>query len=267
MGHAWKALRLGRLGCGSTPLSSANMKISEILEATTKYGDEITFKRIEDSEGDNNRGWQVDRLDAYVNGKRVGHLKMSYIPKERYERYYPTILNFISSISGHVILPYKKTHLHYSELSDDELRETIRNGYHIFDRRRLEYDYSSNSYSINGVQLNDMTRPQLLAHVEEIIDLANENFNHNRPMGFKWFKKYYVNKPIVDFIKVDDEFQRQGIGFALYKEGSNWMREKGMKLYASSIQSDDAKAAWKAMHKYVKKDKRGSFLDFSHETV
>lgn len=56
-----------------------------------------------------------------------------------------------------------------------------------------------------------------------------------------------MNKPLVDYIRVYDQYARQGIGTMLYVEGTKWMNELGMDLYASGLQSDEAKAVWKAM--------------------
>lgn len=57
-----------------------------------------------------------------------------------------------------------------------------------------------------------------------------------------------VDHPFVDFIRVNDDMRRQGIGTALYQYGAKWLaREKGLPLYASGIQTTEAKAAWKFM--------------------
>jgi hypothetical protein len=49
----------------------------------------------------------------------------------------------------------------------------------------------------------------------------------------------------------------------LYKAGAEWMKERGMKMYASGLQSSDAKAAWEKMEKIFKvgKEKGRRFLE------
>jgi len=85
------------------------MRWQEIIEYQTKAGDEIEFRYKEDAEGDNNRGWIVHEIQAYVNNQYAGYIAVSYIPKDRFIKYYPTILNYMSQISGKVgILPYEK---------------------------------------------------------------------------------------------------------------------------------------------------------------
>jgi hypothetical protein len=63
------------------------------------------------------------------------------------------------------------------------------------------------------------------------------------------FKNFHVDKPIVDYIRVFDNHRRQRIAIALYEYGAKWMAKKGMKLYASGIQSDEAQAAWEWLKK------------------
>jgi hypothetical protein len=77
-------------------------------------------------------------------------------------------------------------------------------------------------------------------------------------------KNQLKDKPFVDFIRVDDEYKRQGIGEAMYLEGSKWMKEKGMQLRSSTLQSPEAQASWQNLkRKYdVKRtrDRKRSFI-------
>ena len=41
--------------------------------------------------------------------------------------------------------------------------------------------------------------------------------------------------------------QRQGIGTVLYETGALWMHERGLRLHASGLQSDEAIGAWSAL--------------------
>ena len=136
------------------------MRYYEILEYMTKSGQEITFKYDDDSEGDNNRGWQIYKIDAFVNGEHAGYLKIENIPRERFERWYPTVLNYISMIGGHSVLPLDKKHLHYKDLNDEELKKTVKSlSYHS----RKYDDLWRTGENIPG------HREELLAIIEEII--------------------------------------------------------------------------------------------------
>ena len=57
------------------------MRYHEIQEYETKAKQQITFNVEEDIEGDNNRGFKLDKLTAYVDGKEVGYIKIENIPK------------------------------------------------------------------------------------------------------------------------------------------------------------------------------------------
>ena len=64
-------------------------------------------------------------------------------------------------------------------------------------------------------------------------------------------------KPFVAYISaqenqhqgLDADNRGRGIGMAMYLEGAKWLRERGLAkgLYASSLQSDEAKSMWKKM--------------------
>ena len=66
---------------------------------------------------------------------------------------------------------------------------------------------------------------------------------------FEDFKKFYKGKPLVDYIRVKPDFQRKRIGTALYEKAARWLAKKGLKLYASGLQSQEAQAAWDRMRR------------------
>ena len=66
----------------------------------TKTGLPIEIETKLDSEGDKNRGWQVNEYTAKIEGSKVGYIKTSYIPKERFKRYYPSIFYWLDHIKG-----------------------------------------------------------------------------------------------------------------------------------------------------------------------
>jgi hypothetical protein len=200
----------------------------------------LTFKRALDTEGDKNRGWRVDRLDAFLHGQEVGYLKMSYIPSDRFRRYYPTIFNYMDQILGKHVLPYDRRTALYVELFAPELKKLLW--------------YSQHGWSSTEPE---GTRVELLRMATQ---RERELLEGRLGKSFKQFKAFHVNKPIVDYINVD--VRRQGIGTALYFEGARWMSERRMKLYRSGIQTDEAKMAW---NKFTQdgntgEDRRGMFL-------
>ncbi len=211
------------------------MKIQDLVEKTNPN---ITFKYIDSSEGDKNRGWQIDEVKAYLDGKEVGYLKLSYIPRERFEKYYPGILNFLTQVNGSGDLPHGYETTPWKEIPIDKLRPYV---YHMAQDAGIGWTES------NALQSEAKTASDEQVH--HIIDSLEKMLMKEKGILFKRFEKYFVDKPLVDYIRVNNEYRRQGIGTALYRAGYEWMKSKGLPLYASGVQSDEAKATWKSMQK------------------
>lgn len=198
----------------------------------------LTFKRIEDAEGDDNRGWQIDKVVPMLDGKEVGYLNMSYIPRARFmARYTAGVLSYCDLMEGHCLFDRSegrggKSH-DIASFDDETLRLFVRRAAWTF----LHRDFSM------GDELAAMDRSAMLALVSTITERATL-LHQNK---FDAFRRFHVDKPLVDFIRVDDELQGRGIGLALYAEGAKWMAEKRMQLRSSSLQSTGAPAAWRKM--------------------
>lgn len=76
---------------------------------------------------------------------------------------------------------------------------------------------------------------------EDVIEKAWNKFQHS----FKNDFQYHVDKPLVDYIEVNDKHKRQGIGTSLYIEAAKWCASHNMVLHASSIQSHEAQQVWR----------------------
>jgi GNAT superfamily N-acetyltransferase len=212
------------------------MLVQDII--AEKINTNIRFEYVEDSEGDNNRGWQVDKVVAYLGEHEVGYLKLAYIPAERFKKWYPSILNYIQQINGSIIFPHEYRATHWTEIPIDTLRKSI---YSIAQVAGVGWHES------NSLQEQAKTAPDKI--VRQMIHSFEIDIEKEKGPLFRRFKKYFVNNPYVDYIKVNDEYKRQGIGTALYRAGYEWMKSKGMKLHASGTQSDDAKAAWMSLER------------------
>lgn len=215
----------------------------DIIEAEAKDGREIVFQRVEDSEGDDNRGFQVDRIVASIDGEEVGYLKLMYIPKERFGRYYGSIFNYLTQIGGKACLPYDNPTVDYRKLDEKQLRRLIM--------------YSTRGGIFREREVESKSREELLMLAK---DLEKQLMTGSDGKEFRHFKKRLVNSPYVDFIRVDDGMQRLGIGTALYLEGAKWMAEKGMRFRASTIQSKEAQAIWAEMERRGMTDRVGKTL-------
>lgn len=208
------------------------MRVQELIE---KMNPNVTFEYIDDSEGDKNRGWTVDEVMAFLDGQYVGYLKLSYIPRERFKRYYPGIMNFMGQIGGNHVLPYKFESTPWQEIPVNELRTRI---FSMAQTARIDWD------KCNELQQKAKTGSD--EEVRAIVADVEKRLWKEFGWKFRRFEKFFVDKPLVDFIRVEGP-KRQGIGTALYRAGYEWMKRKGLKLYASGCQSDDAKATWKNM--------------------
>lgn len=226
---------------------------SNLLDRS-KNGHQIKFVYRDDIEGDQNRGWQVDLIEAFIEEQKVGYLKLSYIPRERFNRYYPSILNWLAQIDGKSILPYKKCALDpFKYLSAEEIKSVLEHMvlYYInvagLDRR--------NVHNLSDDKLHFWLRKAETAMYERSED------------RFEDFYAYFVDRPLVDYIHVEPSFRRLGIGTALYIAGAKWMAKKGMLMFASGIQQPEAAAAWDkmALKGFVKQmrmaDKDRRYLD------
>lgn len=185
----------------------------------TKDGIPITFKTFDDDPTDHgvNSGWVVRRVSAYVEGQEAGYLKISYIPKDRMDRFYPTIWHWLELEGNRGLVKALET-------GPDTL-----------------WAEAKRSFGGWGYREGKPPSPQ-----ERDEDLAK--WVAYKQKGFDEFKAFFRDKPIVDYILVKDGYKRQHVGLALYTYGARWMATRfGLPLYASGIQSDEAQHAWDKM--------------------
>jgi GNAT superfamily N-acetyltransferase len=205
------------------------------LELTEKINTDVTFDYFPDFEGDDNRGFQIDKIEASLDGKEAGYLKIGYIPKDRFDARYSNILNFLCNMEGQVsILPYAYRNLDYHNIPPEDLRRTMWHAYSV------GFGYVDNE---TGHQLEQMPLDQVIPTYEKIEKAAKKRYG----LRYRQFKNYYVDKAYVDYIRVFPDFQRNGIGTALYRAGYEWMKKKGIPFYASGTQTAEAKAIWQKM--------------------
>ena len=54
----------------------------------TKDGEPITFQVTPFSESNDERGWVVHKIDAFLDNKEAGYIKLLYIPREKWDQIY-----------------------------------------------------------------------------------------------------------------------------------------------------------------------------------
>lgn len=216
------------------------MKLFEVLNPN------VRFEYHEDIEGDKNRGFQVDKIEAFIGDENVGYLKIAYIPRKRWEKWHPSILNWYTQFQGSSLLPHEyKT----SKLEDIPTEELAKDLAHAWWASPSADDIN---YSKRNEIYQQMQQIALTGNRQQILDayhqIERDAYKHKGKL-FKRFENYFVDKAYVDFIRVEDKYQRQGIATALYRAGYEWMKSKGMPFYASGTQSKDAKATWRTLKK------------------
>lgn len=199
---------------------------------------DLKFKFNPDVEGDNNRGWIVHKIEAYYDGKSVGYINASYISKDRWNKWYKNgVIDWMVHLSGAgsgLIDGYNKK----------DWAKVCRN---LWGHVSSPDDKWRGGY---GTSSNEMTDKDWEASAKALIDAAEKKYSKQ----FKEDKNYFVDKPFVDYIRVNEEFQRKGIGTLLYMGMARelYKRYKLKKFYGSSLQTDMAKGAWKAMANHPK---------------
>jgi hypothetical protein len=192
----------------------------------------IEIIRYPDCEGDDNRGFMVDRLHIHINGQNTGYLAMAHIPFHRMVSWY-----------------------------DQEFADTALKYYAATRQRTVKALLKS------GERLG---LPPTLSRDKCLTLMRKFHGRLTLPGGGNIV--YHLDRPYVDYIRIYDEtdwvrsgpplrfyskhqepkyqgpnYRRHGLGTLLYSEGARWMQERGMLLYASDLQQPEARMAWERM--------------------
>jgi len=199
-------------------------------------------------------GWVVDLVEIHTTNSPAGYLKISYIPPDSLERHYPTAFEWAVRYKG------KYAGIKHGFLGKDE-KTWRRTDYlkalpladewapsHVERARKEERE----ALSLPGLAEAWRTRK------EEIAAAHEEQYQD--------FCSYHFNRPVVDFIRIYNEFdqdpyvggeridgraakvslQRQGLATLLYETGALWMHQRGLRLH-EGLQSPDAKEVWSTL--------------------
>lgn len=196
----------------------------------TKDGRQIEFRFFEKDPDDKrkDRGtfhypWISHLVKAYLDGKPVGYLKIAYIPLSIWRKYFDK--------NPWAFLKYKNWKI--GDTRDPvKLWETL---------LRQSYFWPQDMWEHIPYLGENPSPEEAKANVE-----AFEKAYLNGP-EMRGYRRFHVDKPDIDYIRVDTKHQRLGIGKALYQYGAMKMAERGLALHASSIQSPEAKATWKSL--------------------
>ena len=153
------------------------------------------------------RGWVVQTTRAKVDGSPAGYLRFGYIPELEFKRLYPTAVHYAVNIAG----------------------------YHTMGPLSTPEGMRAAMLRIQGFN------PEATISTRVLTNLFNKKFGDR----YKGFTDYHVDKPQIEF--VSSNVQRQGVGIALYEYTARALSKRGLSLWSSTTQTDEAKAVWAAM--------------------
>lgn len=205
-----------------------------IASGQTFGGDPLVVRCETDVERPN-RGWIAHEFSAWTNTTKRGFLRIAHIPKTEMERHLPTAWHHMTSISGRH-LPHLFKARHDTAQWPDQDSATWKTflkalSLHI----RLPYPY-----------------PTSLSDLEHALVSERHPFWIKAVRNFKTFRNWHENKPMVAYVSTQDSSQngitgdhsRQGVALTLYAAAAHWLAPQRLSLWASDLQSPEAKRLW-----------------------
>lgn len=205
----------------------------------------LRFERIDDlkKNGDEDSMWQYDQIKAYIGDVYVGHIRIAYVSEKQIKAFKkePFLFGKRRSLK-HMESSYEKN---YRSGGDGEQRlHTIYTPNYLEQAKTILMLFGKKNkdmtFEEQFSQIHSFSEEQLQSYVQSY---RKQLWNHMKKQA-KGFMEYHFCRPDIDFIRVEDDHLRQGIGTALYQEASKWMNEKGLVLHSSTLQQPEAKAAW-----------------------
>ncbi len=201
----------------------------------TNKGELITFK---EESLDSRNPWEDYCITASIENKDVGYMKLGFIPKKKWESYFPTLLHFAFRYAGWAI-------------NDDFLESLSPNINDWSNEQKSALVNRADGYlglfPFTQGKSNVITKNNVDCVWDKFLEAARDRIiKHYRSM-----KKYHVDRPSIIYVKVENPWLRQRIGVSLYLYSAHWLEENfGFSLYASNVQTDRAKAVWTMMQNH-----------------
>lgn len=225
-----------------------------IYNFKTKDNKPISFT-ITDEENKTAKPWVFTKIRAFIYNEYVGYLVIGNITPESFHKYIPTIWHYTFLISGYC---FKFDKTYFKNLPDKENK--------FSNQQKIDLVKSCNSYwnFTFGNSEAEINKNINLNTVKIFWPKATKIIKKLKEKQYNYLK-LAINKPYIDFIKVNmgetnfdfhdgmkhltthTDWRRKRIAIALYVFAAEYLHKKGLKLYASSLQSDDAKEAWKKL--------------------
>jgi hypothetical protein len=203
-----------------------------VFEGPDRHGVPVSLRWTTDIDTPN-RGWVVHEMGAWRGGERVGYLRVSYVPKALIPLFQPTVLHHLGSVTGWC-LPALFEGFHgpardTASLSEAEVAEV-------------------RACVCAHLGTQDEGWPTIKAMVRDLRGPLNRRGRD----AYTRFQAFHVDKPIVDYVRTEESAHNgvarcnrgQGLGLLLYGAVAHHLPTLGMRLHASSTQSEDAQRMW-----------------------
>lgn len=206
------------------------------LGLTTHDGYPISFSLSEDSDKHSDEEvdpWVVYKVIAHIPVNRVvmpaGHLKFSFIPNEIWEEMIKH--EFLSEIAMYAI------HINGYRVDLDQPEENVLTDLY---RHFICSHGDDNPFLTHSKE--DAEYQTAKAYLLDTIDSSQRK-------KFDRFQSVHADKPIIEYLMVEDILQRNGIGNALYMATAHLLADNGLHLHSSSVKSKAGRANFSRFHK------------------
>lgn len=218
------------------------------LNLKTKDGKKLNFEFNPDIWTDRNGLYVLHEISVYVEGneEKAGYLKFNFIPEENWKN---VIVNNPVGLPEEAFFCIKCKGFAVNEKgTQPEILQSI--SPHI-----------SMSYANSQVFLkNDIDSE---TYQESKSDLLKNLTKKYKKMCTE-YKDFHIDNPYVDFLRVEEKEQSNGIGNALYLATATFLADNGFALQSSNLKTDQAKTNFESFKKknpeLVKETKDGTFV-------
>lgn len=239
----------------------------------------MNFRFIENADGppSANNGHITHRLELHADekgksggcnafyGEEVGYINATYIPSETWRERYTGDWGLVLWLSDFKGLCGATEH---EKIYDEEgdIAYVKKNLHKDFEKTVKVLSKRFDSYGdwLSSEDVEEMADKELEMALDYYTDKIEEKCGDQHNLS----RRFHVDKPRVQFIRVAKAYRRNGYGTALYKRMTKELHRRfGFSLCDGGIQRDQAKAVWEklinlnwntsSVERYPKLAKRG----------
>ena len=203
----------------------------------TKDGVTVEVRFAEDVSPEN-RGFIDNETSVWIEKEKVGYLISTYVPKDKFQKFNPTIWNFASNFSGWSL-----------GLRNFTSEQDVSNPY---DLNEKEFDRFAKN-TLHYLQVGDFSLSDKIFNKKEFYTLSKKSRKYKHLMEEeKKFKDFQVDSPYVGYIAtrrnesrgVFNDNEGRGLGIILYLATAEIYSKKNLDFHSSSLQQPRAKELW-----------------------